>query len=76
MVTAANYYTPGSKMAKKYLTVPQVASQLGVSRQLVHRWIGQDRIPAIRFGREYLLPAATARHPRPKKIGRPRSMSA
>jgi excisionase family DNA binding protein len=33
-----------------YVTVEKVASDLGVSRMNVYRWVKEGRLPAVRFG--------------------------
>lgn len=38
-----------------YVTVPEGAALLGVSRSTLRRWIDQGRLPARRFGRRRVL---------------------
>jgi excisionase family DNA binding protein len=45
---------PG-RVAPEFLTVPEVAEQLGVSRQTVYRWINAHRIEAQVFNEGRLL---------------------
>lgn len=40
---------------KKYLSAPQVAKKVGVTRAMVVRWIKQGKIQAIRVGRSYAI---------------------
>ena len=42
----------------KYLTVPEAAAELGVSRQRVGQIIQAGRLPAERVGRIWLVPLA------------------
>ena len=45
------------------LTIPQVAKRLGVSRQLIHRWVSQGRIVARRIGRMWVIDEKNCVHP-------------
>ena len=38
-----------------YLTLPEVAEQLKVSRRTVYRWIKSGDLDAYQFGREYRI---------------------
>src|SRR5581483_11075504 len=40
---------------RDYVTVPEGAALLGVSRSTLRRWIEQGRLPARRFGRRRVL---------------------
>ncbi len=46
----------GADAWKRPLSTTQVAELLGVSRQTVHAWIVQGRIPAKRHGRNWKVP--------------------
>lgn len=52
-------------METQFYTLPQLARIWGVSRQRVHVWVKEGRIPAIQPGREYLVRAEDARRPEP-----------
>jgi excisionase family DNA binding protein len=39
-----------------YITTTQAAAKFGVSLRLVQKWIEDERIPAQRFGRDYMIP--------------------
>ena len=39
----------------KYFSVSQAAKELGVTRQTVHRWIADGKVPAEKIGRETLV---------------------
>jgi excisionase family DNA binding protein len=43
-------------MEEKYLTVREVASRLGVTRQAVHNWINEGRLRAVKAGRALRVP--------------------
>ena len=40
---------------ERYLTLPEVAEQLKVSRRTVYRWIKSGDLDAYQFGREYRI---------------------
>jgi excisionase family DNA binding protein len=40
------------EMDERYMTVPEVAETLGVSRHTVYRWIRQKHLSAYRLGHE------------------------
>ena len=40
---------------ERYLTLPEVAEQLKVSRRTVYRWIKSGDLDAFQFGREYRI---------------------
>ena len=40
---------------KKYLSLEEVADQLGVNYQLVYRLVREGKLPAIRLGRVYRI---------------------
>ena len=40
---------------ERYLTLPEVAEQLKVSRRTVYRWIKSGGLDAYQFGREYRI---------------------
>lgn len=44
-------------MEKKYLSVPELARLLGLSRIAVFKWVKTGKIQAIRIGRNYAIPA-------------------
>jgi excisionase family DNA binding protein len=39
-----------------YITTAQAAQQWGVSARMVQHWIEQGRIPAQKFGRDWMIP--------------------
>lgn len=43
------------------MTIPQLASQMGLSRVAVYRRVRRGRIPATRVGHCYIISAQTAR---------------
>jgi excisionase family DNA binding protein len=43
------------KVDERYLTLPEVAEQLKVSRRTVYRWIKSGDLDAYQFGREYRI---------------------
>ena len=44
---------------KKYLTIPELANLLGISRQAVYKQIKSGRIKAEKIGRSYLITDST-----------------
>ena len=42
-------------MDKKYITIPELAKLLGVSRAAVYKRVKKGEIPAIRPGKAYLI---------------------
>ena len=42
-------------MVKKYITIPELAKLLGVSRGAIYKRVKKGEIPSIRPGREYLI---------------------
>jgi excisionase family DNA binding protein len=43
------------KVDERYLTLPEVAEKLKVSRRTVYRWIKAGDLDAYQFGREYRI---------------------
>jgi excisionase family DNA binding protein len=43
------------KVDERYLTLPEVAETLKVSRRTVYRWINNGDLDAYQFGREYRI---------------------
>lgn len=64
-------------MAREYLSLPEVAKQLGISRIAVYKRVRSGKLAAIRVGRFWAVPAsaipvpgeAPAREPAPFKEG-------
>jgi excisionase family DNA binding protein len=42
---------------KKYITIPELARLLGISRVAVYRRVKKGQISAIKVGRMYMIPA-------------------
>ncbi|MFA6435505.1 MAG: excisionase family DNA-binding protein [Elusimicrobiales bacterium] len=49
----------------EFLSLPEVASLMGISRIAVFKKVKKGRLPAIRIGRNWAVPAAALRIPRP-----------
>jgi len=62
----------GIFQAMKDLTVAQVAELLGVTRVRVHQLIRAGRLPAEKFGRDYMIKETDAKKLSGRKTGRPR----
>lgn len=45
-------------MAREYYSIPEAAVMLGVSRIAVFKRVKAGRLPAIRFGRNWAVPAS------------------
>jgi excisionase family DNA binding protein len=43
------------KVDERYLTLPEVAERLKVSRRTIYRWIKSGDLDAYQFGREYRI---------------------
>ncbi len=43
------------KVDERYLTLPEVAERLKVSRRTIYRWIKSGELNAYQFGREYRI---------------------
>ena len=43
------------RVDERYLTLPEVAETLKVSRRTVYRWINNSELDAYQFGREYRI---------------------
>jgi excisionase family DNA binding protein len=41
----------------KYITIPELAGLLGISRIAVYRKVKKGQIPAVKLGRMYMIPA-------------------
>ena len=57
----------------KLLSTAETAGQLGVSRQRVLELIGEDRLPAIKVGRAFVVRAADVAKLELRSVGRPPS---
>jgi excisionase family DNA binding protein len=53
------------------LTTAQAAERLGVNRQWIWRLVQAGRLPAIRYGRDWLIAEADLAQLPPRKVGRP-----
>ena len=53
---------------KKYMTIPELARLLGVSRIAVYRRVRKGQIPARRIGRIYVITDRTIRNILGKKV--------
>ena len=58
----------------KYYTATQTAIILDVTRQTVHKWIKQKRIPARFHAGRWLVRHEDARKPAQMKMGRPKTV--
>jgi excisionase family DNA binding protein len=56
----------------KMLTTKEVAKRLGVSVRRVHALIQAERLPAQKFGRDYLIDQRDLKLVEERKPGRPR----
>jgi excisionase family DNA binding protein len=43
------------RVDERYLTLPELAERLQVSRRTVYRWIKDGSLSAYQFGREYRI---------------------
>lgn len=56
----------------EFLTTMQVAERLGVTRRRVLALIEAGRLPAEKFGRDYMIREADLKLIENRKVGRPR----
>jgi excisionase family DNA binding protein len=54
--------------AKKYITIPELANLLGVSRITVFKRVKKGDIPATRIGRTYVITDKTVRNILGRKV--------
>ncbi len=54
-----------------YVTLPQAARELGVSRETAWRWASRGLLPAVRFGRVYAVPLAALDEVKRRVLPRP-----
>jgi excisionase family DNA binding protein len=54
--------------AKRYVTIPELARLLGVSRIAVYRRVKKGQIPATRIGRVYVITDQTVAHILGKRV--------
>lgn len=40
-----------------FLTTQQAADKYGVTRRAIQKWIDHGKLPAVKFGRDYMIPA-------------------
>jgi excisionase family DNA binding protein len=57
------------------LTTKEVAERLGVSVRRVHALIQDERLPAQKFGRDYMIQEKDLELVKDRKPGRPRKAS-
>jgi excisionase family DNA binding protein len=55
-----------------YLTTKKVAEELGVSLRRVQAMIESGRLPATKFGRDYMIKEADLKLVENRKVGRPK----
>lgn len=58
-------------MAEEYLSVTQVADELGITRQRVLQLITDSRLKAERFANVYMIPRSALDSVRDRPTGRP-----
>lgn len=56
----------------EYLTTKEVAEKLGVSLRRVQAMIESGRLPAAKFGRDYMIREKDLKLVENRKVGRPR----
>lgn len=45
-------------MAREYFSIPEAAAMLGISRIAVFKKVKKGQLPALRFGRNWAVPAS------------------
>lgn len=58
----------------KLLTTKEVAGRLGVSVRRVHALIQAERLPAEKFGRDYMIKEEDLKSVQDRRPGRPRKV--
>jgi excisionase family DNA binding protein len=58
-----------------YLTTKEVADKLGVSLRRVQAMVESGRLPATKFGRDYMIREADLKLVENRKVGRPKKDS-
>lgn len=59
----------------EYLTTKEVAEKLGVSLRRVQAMIEAGRLPATKFGRDYMIREKDLKLVENRKVGRPKKIS-
>jgi excisionase family DNA binding protein len=54
-----NERAPGSNDGRRWFTVEEAGAQFGLGRSASYRAVRRGELPAIRFGRKLVVPAAT-----------------
>jgi len=44
---------------ERWLSVEEIASHLGVSKETIYRWVEKDKIPAKKVGRQWKFKVST-----------------
>ena len=57
-----------------FLTTKQVAERLGVTIRRIQALIEAGRLPAQKFGRDYMIDARNLKLVKDRKVGRPRKV--
>ena len=52
-------------MVREYFSIPEVAAMLGISRIAVFKKVKKGQLAALRFGRNWAVPAAALEKPFP-----------
>ena len=56
----------------EYLTTKEVAEKLGVKMRMVQLLIKNGRLPAVKFGRDYMVREKDLKLVEDRKVGRPK----
>ena len=52
-------------MAREYFSIPEAAAMLGISRIAVFKKVKKGQLAALRFGRNWAVPASALKKPAP-----------
>ncbi len=55
----------------EYLTIPQAAARLGLTRGRVHQFVTDGRLRAVKLGRDWFIAVADLNALPPRRQGRP-----
>jgi len=56
----------------KIITVQDAAARLGITRERVYKLIADGRLPALRFGRDWIIQEKDLERVKDRRPGRPR----
>jgi len=55
-------------MDREYFSIPEAAAMLGISRIAVFKKVKKGQLAALRFGRNWAVPASALKEPAPRPV--------